>query len=113
MLDCAHRVAEKIQYWREELHGPSQVGHGDGYMIDRPMKHRVLLLCFIMSYITWVGFGRAARGHPRRARSAEAAHRKRDALGAKQLWSGLESVRDIDLTAFEPVAYPRMMQHLL
>ena len=33
--------------------------------------------------------------------------------GAKQIWSGLETVRDINFHAVEPVKYPKMMQHLV
>lgn len=33
--------------------------------------------------------------------------------GAQQIWSGLETVRDIDFYAVEPVKYPKMMQHLV
>jgi hypothetical protein len=33
--------------------------------------------------------------------------------GAKLIWSGLEAVRDVRLTAVEPVVYPHMMEHLL
>ena len=33
--------------------------------------------------------------------------------GAKLIWSGLDSVRDIRLTAVEPAVYPHMMSHLL
>ena len=32
--------------------------------------------------------------------------------GSKLIWSGLKAVRDIKLTAVEPVRYPRMMEHL-
>ena len=33
--------------------------------------------------------------------------------GARKIWSGLETVRDIRLHGVEPVRYPRMMEHLL
>ena len=32
--------------------------------------------------------------------------------GAQQIWNGLETVRDIEFHAAEPVKYPKMMQHL-
>jgi len=32
--------------------------------------------------------------------------------GAKQIWSDLETVRDISFHCVEPVKYPKMMQHL-
>lgn len=33
--------------------------------------------------------------------------------GAQQIWSGLETVRNISFHAVEPVKYPKMMQHLV
>jgi len=33
--------------------------------------------------------------------------------GAQQIWSGLETVRDISFHGVEPVKYPKMMQHLV
>ncbi len=32
--------------------------------------------------------------------------------GNKLLWQGLETVREIELTSFKPVKYPKMMEHL-
>lgn len=33
--------------------------------------------------------------------------------GSKQIWSGLESVRELSLTSVRPIEYPRMMEHLI
>lgn len=58
-------------------------------------------------------------GNTRKASSMEIAALKRRIgpakylKGAQQIWSGLETVRDISFHAVEPVKYPKMMQHLL
>lgn len=33
--------------------------------------------------------------------------------GSAEIWSGLETVRDITITSVAPVTYPKMMEHLL
>ena len=62
-------------------------------------------------------YGKA--GEVRAARAAEIAALKRRIgsakflKGAQQIWSGLETVRDISFHAVEPVRYPKMMEHLV
>lgn len=57
-------------------------------------------------------------GDSRKATPAEIAGLKRRIgaakflSGAKQIWSDLETVRDISFHRAEPVMYPKMMQHL-
>lgn len=58
-------------------------------------------------------------GDLRKANSTEIATLKRRIgpakflNGAQQIWSDLETVRDINFNAVEPVKYPKMMQHLV